>query len=439
MCQLCQVSDGWTHCDHSARLAAVVSAQGNDPHDMGVTDSTVDTGETWQRFCRSVENLNQRIMVDGDKDPSGTEQAQGFRYAADLLAAGITVCIEHGDTDHPEFCRMIDHSMKWGLDAPDCLYLLASVNGRHRYRITGHAGSAAHMDVQANWGHFAEGDISKWGTISSIDSTSLIKSADGAVEITLGDGTPGRNHLALDRRAEFVLVRQYFGDWSRERPASLTIERIGQGPAPDAPQITDMQQRYARLCDWLDKSGALWEQMSQGMLAMEPNTVFSNDPQLSSERSGMRGQIYCMGNFACAPDEAVVIEFARPRAKFWTVGLANYYWQSLDYETRQSSLNMTQVQIDDSRHGDVSDDMVRLVIAHGDPGVANWLDPCGRHTGTLIIRCLLADAPISPKLTLVARTGLDELLPQATRRVDKETRAAALRARHAGVLARYTR
>jgi hypothetical protein len=389
------------------------------------------SGEIWDRLCRTLENA--RRLVTGDGVPATPDdRAQGFRYLADLLAAGITVCIEHGDPDHPEFCRMIDHTMKWGLDAPDCLYLFASVSGKHSYRIHGRPGSASHMDVQVNWGHFAEGDISKWGVVSSIDTTELVISDDGRVEITLGGDQPSANHLALDERTEFVLIRQYFGEWAKEDPADLTIERIGQGPAPAAPTTADIAGRYAKLCDWMEKSGTLWEDMSRAMLAMDANTVFVNDPALSSERSGMRGQIYCMGNFACATDEAVIVEFARPKARFWTVGLANWYWQSLDYETRQSSLNMTQATVDD-------DETVRMVITHDDAGIANWLDPCGQTSGTLIIRCLLAEESISPTITRIAGDELDSRLPKDTKRISAEERSRVLKDRHAAVLRRFRR
>jgi len=394
-------------------------------------DGDVVPGEAWARFCRTLDAAG-RLITNGEATLPPDQHALGLRYLADLLTAGLRICVEHADADHPEFCRMIEHTMKWGLDAPDCLYLFAPVSGRRRYRIHGRAGSAAHMDIQVNWGHFAEGDISKWGTVSSIDTTELEIDPAGNVEITLGGERQGPNHLTLDDRAEFVLVRQYFGDWNAEEPAHLAIERIGQGPTPNAPSPVDLGRRYARLCDWMEKGGALWADMSRAMLGMEPNTVFTNDPTLSSERSGMRGQIYCMGNFACSRDEAVVIELSHPDAKFWTVGLANRFWQSLDYATHQSSLNMTQAVTDE-------DGVVRLVISHDDPGLANWLDPCGCTSGTLIIRCLLAQSSIDPKITRVPRAALEATLPEGSKRMTSDERNAILRQRHAAVLHRYRR
>ena len=42
--------------------------------------------------------------------------AEGLRYLLRFLAAGITVCIEHDDTETPEFGRMTENRVSWGLD-----------------------------------------------------------------------------------------------------------------------------------------------------------------------------------------------------------------------------------------------------------------------------------------------------------------------------------
>ena len=49
---------------------------------------------------------------------------KGLRYLLRFLAAGITVCVEHDDTETPEFGRMIENRVSWGLDNPDMPLLL---------------------------------------------------------------------------------------------------------------------------------------------------------------------------------------------------------------------------------------------------------------------------------------------------------------------------
>ena len=46
-----------------------------------------------------------------------------------------------------------------------------------------------------------------------------------------------------------------------------------------------------------------------------------------------------------------------------------------------ASLNGHQASIDE-------DGMLRVVIAHEDPGIANWLDTAGHSAGPIILRCV---------------------------------------------------
>ena len=121
-----------------------------------------------------------------------------------------------------------------------------------------------------------------------------------------------------------------------------------------------------------------------------------------------------------------------PPAKFWSVGLANRFWQSLDYGDRQSSLNSHQAEYDE--HG-----RVVAVIAHGDPGIANWLDPCGLDEGSLAIRFLSCRDTPAPSIRLLPRSRLETELPPGTARITPACRAQTLSRRRAGVRRRFRR
>jgi hypothetical protein len=58
--------------------------------------------------------------------------------------------------------------------------------------------------------------------------------------------------------------------------------------------------------------------------------------------------------------------------------------QTLEYRSRRSSLNQSQIHLE-------PDGTYRIVIAHKDPGVPNWLDCEGHHTGTIFWRFLLPE------------------------------------------------
>jgi hypothetical protein len=392
---------------------------------------TVMNSEHWQRLIDTVAHAESVIVAHGTPELP-VDRAEGYRYLTRLLAAGLVTCVEHADPDYPEFGRMMDLDMKWGLDCPDCLYLYATIRGDAEYRVCGNVGSANHIDIQVNYGHFASGDISRWGTISSINGLDLETNADGSFELFLGGDERSSKWLALAPNAEFVQVRQYFNDWENECPADLYIERIGATyPAP-RPTPEQIAARFERLRMWMERGGALWDRMSRGLLDMEPNSMVVHRPQDSDQRAGLGGQAYGMGNFACGPEEAVIVEFRPPDCRHWSVGLANFWWESLDFATRQTSLNGHQARLD-------PDGIFRAVIAHEDPGVANWLDASGHAQGTVAARFLLADIAPVPTLRRLPLADLaSELLPD-TPRVDASERQRILEQRYRAVLARYRR
>jgi hypothetical protein len=256
--------------------------------------------------------------------------------------------------------------------------------------------------------------------------------ADGGIQLWIGGAQRPGNWLASAPNAEFLLVRQLFNDWEHEAPGDFFIEREeAHWPAP--PPRTDwMAGRLRKLACWLEKGGTLWENMSRGFLSMEPNTLRVHMPEAAGERAGASGQAYGMGNFQCGRDEAVIVEFRPPRCHHWGVSLANWYWECIEYASRQCSLNGAQASLD-------GDGVFRAVIAHEDPGVPNWLDPAGNQRGTIIVRFVHADAVPEVRFRRVPLEGIRSALPRATPRVDPATRAAILQRRRHAVIRRYRR
>lgn len=392
-------------------------------------DPRIASGAAWRELLAALARAEQRVLAAGVPD-SPRDRAEGFRHLLRFLVAGHLLCVEHADPDHPRFARMVDPAWQWGLDMPDCLYLYAPLRGDAAYRVWGRRGSAHHVDLQVNWGHFANGDIAAWGTVSSASADQLDVGEDGSLELWLGGAPRPRNWLPLAPNAEFLLVRQYFADWEAEQPADLWIERLGAAPAPP-PRTDQIAERLEKLVRWLDRGGALWERMSRGLVeGMAPNTLVVTRPADSDQRAGLRGQAYGIGNFHCAPEEVVIVRFTPPRCHHWSVSLANWWWESMDFAERQTSLNGRQARLD-------ADGAFRGVIAHSDPGVPNWLDPAGYARGTLALRFLLADEAPKVELERLPLAQLASKLPGDTPRVSPAERAASLERRRRAALRRY--
>ncbi len=57
------------------------------------------------------------------------------------------------------------------------------------------------------------------------------------------------------------------------------------------------------------------------------------------------------------------------------------------------------------------DGKVRVVVAHRDPGTANWLDTAGHSEGPIILRCVRTETAPVPTTKLVSFDQLAEELP----------------------------
>jgi hypothetical protein len=81
----------------------------------------------------------------------------------------------------------------------------------------------------------------------------------------------------------------------------------------------------------------------------------------------------------------------------------------------------------------------RGVVAHQDPGVANWLDTDGNRRGPGMVRWVRADDAPVPTTRVVKFADLEAALAPSTPRVTPDERQAVLAARRAGIRRRFPR
>ncbi len=400
-----------------------------------MTDRRVLDGEIWDVLVDRLTNLKDIVWGDGVPDDP-VVRAEGLRYLLRFLAAGIAACVEFDDADSPELGSYIENRMSWGLDNPDCNYSYTRVRGDATYRIAGNRGSARHLEFQVNTGHMSDGDFSGWRAVSALSGDDLASGPDGDFEIFLSadDASPRSTHrgnwMRLDDTASFLLVRQYFADWDVERPADLTIERVGAHYPPEPLSTDRIAAHVDLLCQWLDVGARCWDSISRGIMASEPGDLVPFRPP--DEASGLKGQAYGMGSWRCGPDEAVILELDPPNARMWGVSLCDRFWQSIEFADRQSSLNSSQAVL-------TPDGRFVAVICHDDPGVANWLDPGGHREGTLALRYLQPETIPALSYRVVPRSELAAALPTDTPTITASERDAVIARRRRSVARRYRR
>jgi hypothetical protein len=184
------------------------------------------------------------------------------------------------------------------------------------------------------------------------------------------------------------------------------------------------------LGEFVEASIAFWLDVEEGGRSQGVNLF--RQPAALTEMGAAAENVSVWGSWTLDDDEALVIEVTPPEARYWSVSMGNYWWETVDYANHQSSLNGHQAVLDD-------DGVFRAVAAGHDPGVANWLDTAGNSQGAMIFRWLrAADAPV-PVTRVVKMTDVVASLPPGTPMVDAAARAATMARRRSAVRRRFPR
>jgi hypothetical protein len=350
----------------------------------------------------SLVDLLGEISRDWIGPARGVEDSLHDALAHESLAAVLSGALEFyltEDFEKPVFAPIVSPRRKWS-DNPDARYFFAPIQGDATYRICGQRGSEVYLSFSVHRGdrdgHWPQ------GVASDLNLQDMHFEADGRYEVVLSPTRAEGNWIALEPDAGSVVVRFYYPN---ERPAAadpttqpvLSIERVRADARP-TPAVDDAEvaRRLARVANWVrskygrqvlpPKGGAL-----PAWFASVPNTLGTPEVWESGKSGGGWGAVdvaYAAGPYALEPDQALVMEGRLPRGVFSNVVLWNALGRTEDYRDRQVSLNARQLELDAERG-------FRIVVAHADPGVRNWLDTAGRRSGTIYWRHMLPAEPVA--------------------------------------------
>jgi hypothetical protein len=386
------------------------------------SSQALESGEAWNHLLESLKRIGDVVLSDSvPHEPVDT--ASGFRHLLVLLGVGIDELLRRG-LDHVPAIKPsgMDAAYKWGMECPDCIYLGSALKGNETYRLWGTRGSARYVGLQV-----MSGMASSFNAL--IDDFDL--GPDGEFEIILSAMPREGNWIPLDENATMFVVRHFFYDWEHEVAATMSIEPLAAQPLEADSSPVDPRTPIARqviaLGDFVEANLRFFMEFSN---PEEPNSFL---PPFDGSSMGAAAENRpVIGSWKLAPDEALIIEVAPPDGVYWSFSLGNTWWETIDYGNRQSSLNGHQAVPDD-------DGKVRVVVAHQDPGVANWLDTAGHSEGPIILRCVRTDTAPTPTTRLVHFDRLTEELPPTTRRVTPHERAEVLDVRRRAVSRRFRR
>jgi hypothetical protein len=355
----------------------------------------VMTGRSWEEFCDTLKQAGQTILAEGS--PSNPlDRAEGFRYLSRLTRAALETFIEYADPRAPVLHRPVHETAKIGADNPDNYYQHASISGKHEYRITGTRGTIHYLDFATQTSGVASSGNSRQG--GHLDASDCEIGPDGSFEILLScEAKPG-NWLPMTPDTTALIVRQTFLDRDREEPAKLHIERVGGDgqPTPLTPQALDAGFRAA--AGLVAGCAALFSTWAQGF-QKHTNQLPKFDDAISMGAGGDPNICYYHSYWKLEAEEALLIEVMPPACKSWNFQLDNHWMESLDYRHHRIHVNKHTARYRD-------DGSVRIVVAHRDPGVENWIDTAGHSQGTMCFRWIRADEHPQPRTRVVKLSEL---------------------------------
>ena len=396
-----------------------------------MTHEANDAAGVWNELVASLATAGE-ILVAPDAPTDPAAQAAGVLYLLNLLNSGMEMHVFTADPFRAEIGRPQDPSKRWGLDCPDAHYSSVSIAADSTYVLRLAGGSPHYLGVTVTAGSLGTAGVRHIGGLSSPGA--LVAADDGSVELVVGPGAVGVNAIDTNDGGSSLSIRQFLYDWDTEVPHRLTIERVA-GPARDeARQAELVLERVRRLARFMATSSVTWHGFVADLRERAHNTVLPINP-LASQYGGTPDNAYGSGHLELADDEAAIIEVTPPPCHYWNVQFGDHWFQSLDYTYRQTALNGFQAHLDHGRFVGV--------IAHDDPGIANWFDTCGNRELPMTYRWQLARIPRdelpAPSLRVVKRAVLDDAVPTWVRRVTPAEREASLDARRRAVLRRFGR
>ncbi|HEX6568046.1 MAG TPA: DUF1214 domain-containing protein [Acidimicrobiales bacterium] len=323
--------------------------------------------------------------------------AEGLRVIVHHLATGIETQFED-DAARPAFRAIVTPWRKALGDNADARYHDARVHPSGTYRVRGRTAGAVYVSFTVEAG--AEDGAFPSGTVGVLNDTGFDVSADGTFEITVGGPPRDRGWLPLAAGASRLTVRHYWEDnRSPHQPPvpdlGLTIDLVGGegdvAQAPQAPTDGSIAAAIRRMGTYvrsrtLDAIARPGEGDPPAFVSRVPH-VFPPPVRPGAHALAAADAAYSMAPYLLGPEDALVMRVRWPACRCANVSLWNRQLQTFDYLRHPVSLNRTQAAPD-------PDGTVALVIAHRDPGVANWLSTEGRPFGLVFWRFMLPEGPI---------------------------------------------
>jgi hypothetical protein len=355
----------------------------------------VMSGQSWEEFCDTLKSAGKTILAEGQ--PEGPlDRAEGFRYLSRLTRAALETFVEYADPLAPVFNRPIHETAKIGADNPDNYYQHATLSGECDYEIHGTRGTIHYLDFATQTAGVASSGDSEQG--GHLDASQLEIADDGSFVIHVSSQRKPGNWLRMTPDTTSLIVRQTFQDRANEIPADLSIARVGGDGLPTAITPETLDAGFRQASGLVVSCAALFSGWARGF-QKHTNELPKFDDAVSMGAGGDPNICYYHSYWRLGPEEALVIETTPPECDTWNFQLDNHWMESLDYRFHTIHVNKHTAKY----RGDGS---LRIVVAHRDPGLDNWIDTAGHSQGTMCFRWIRAEEHPEPQTRVVKLSEL---------------------------------
>jgi hypothetical protein len=365
-----------------------------------MTDTDSESRKALRELIAMLQEVDERYLGDEWSANAFGDLPDGYRQIASLLEGGLTLAFEL-DPERPFFSRIVTRSRKMLGDNADAIYYTAPIRSDRAYRVTGNMAGSVYLSFTVERGS-EEGGYST-ETAGVLNDHEFDIAADGSFEVFFGGPPQEKNWLELVDRASELIVRCYFeeptavaADTNRFVP--LTIDPVDPvaPPAPwdDASVSAGLRRVTAFVRSRTLEQPKPGERLQPTWVSTTPN-VFPPPELPGTFAFAAADAAYSMAPYLLGPDEALVITGRWPECRFASVALWTRYLQTYDYAHRTASLNRASTTLE-------ADGTFRVVLAHSDPGVANWIDTEGKGFGMMFWRFFLPVGDVeTPQATVV--------------------------------------
>jgi len=350
-----------------------------------------ETRKAYRELLDLLDELDQGWVHAPGRIRSPFDESDAYRNVMHMLEVGLLRYLE-ADPEHPVFERLVSPTRKFLGDNPDAIYFGAFVRGDRRYRIRGNLAGAVYSSFTIEYGS-EPGGMSQ-GVASVLNDSQFEVGADGNYEILVSptrENSPG-GWLELPANAVQITTRHYF-ESARSAAADpylhipLVIEPLDAPPPPPTFDDTRVAAGIRRVAAQLRQKTHMMPVpgtvKQPNWISEVPNHFPKPEPPGDIAFTALDAA-YSMAPYALAEDEALVMRGRFPKCRFSNVVLWNSFLMTYDYAHRSVSLNREQTKLE-------PDGSFRIVLAHRDPGLPNWLDTEGRPSGLVYWRFFLPE------------------------------------------------